>query len=354
MRLSRIKNKTPMLAAAACLLLAPAIAFADAEQDWQKIIALDAAPKATVQNAEQAQQLALQAIAQQEKALRVFIATYPNGEHSFEAHLRLAHLLVIRGDLQSRPEAYSEAERIYDTLEKQPSTPREKLSAVAYARITMFMHRAPNPDSATRENLVAYVRKFQRNYPQDHRAAALLAEMATLYDTQPKKKRELLEEALAIADKESLKQRINDDLRRLSMLGKPLALKFDSVQGAPVDVAACRGKVVLVYFFAGWSRPSAQGLAEVKRIAGLFSEKKLQIIGVSLDNTREALIAALGKLGVNWPVAFDGKGWEGELVRSLGINALPTAWLLDRNGNLRTLNALDSTEAAIRALIEEK
>ncbi len=350
----RIKIKTPMLAAAACLLLSPVIARADAEQDWQTITALDAAPKTEVKSAEQAQQLALQRIDQQEKALRIFIAQNPGSGHAFEAYLRLAHLLVLRGDLQSRPEAYAEAERIYDTLEKQPSTPREKLPEIAYARITMFMHRAPNPDSVTREKLMAYVRKFQRDFPQDHRAAALLAEVATLYDTQPKKKRELLEEALAIADKESLKQRINDDLRRLAMLGKPLTLAFDSVQGAPVDVAACRGKVVLIYFFAGWSRPSAQGLAEVKRIAGLFPENKLQVLGVSLDNNREALTAALAKLGVNWPVAFDGKGWEGPLVRSLGINALPTAWLLDRSGNLRTLNALNGTESAIRTLIEER
>jgi tetratricopeptide (TPR) repeat protein len=354
MKRQRIKNKTSMLTATAFLLLAPVIALADAEQDWQKILALDAAPKSAVQNAEQAQQLALQTVSLQEKALRIFVATYPGGEHSFEACMRLAHLLVIRGDLQSRPEAYAEAERIFDSLEKQPSTPREKLPDVAYARITMFMHRAPNPSSTTRDSLMAYVRKFQRDYPQDHRAAALLAEMATLYDTQPKKKRELLEEALAVADNDPLRQRINDDLKRLAMLGRPLALKFDSVQGAPVDVAAYHGKVVLIYFFAGWSRPSAQGLAEVKRIATLFPDNKLQVIGVSLDKNREALAGALGKLGVNWPVAFDGKGWEGPLVRSLGINALPTAWVLDRNGNLRTLNALDNTEAIIRALIEER
>lgn len=354
MKYHTIKNKSPLPVAATILLLSAAIAFADVEQDWQKVTALDAAPTNGVKSREDARQLALQHIEAQEKALRIFLAQHPAGDHSFEARMRLAHLLVIKGDLESRPEAYAEAERIYDALEKQPSTPREKLPDVAYARITMFMHRAPNPDSTTRDTLMAYVRKFQRDWPTDRRAAALLAEMATLYDTQPEKKRSLLNEALAIADNKELRQRIDDDLKRLAMLGRPLALKFDSVQGAPFDVASCRGKVVLVYFFAGWSRPSAEGLVEVKRIADLFPAGKLQVVGVSLDKTREALTGAMGKLGINWPVAFDGEGWEGSLVRSLGINALPTAWLLDRRGNLRTLNALNNTEAAIRTLIEEK
>ena len=35
----------------------------------------------------------------------------------------------------------------------------------------------------------------------------------------------------------------------------------------------------------------------------------------------------------------DGHGWSGEAVRALGVNALPTVWVLDRDGNLLSLNA---------------
>ena len=54
--------------------------------------------------------------------------------------------------------------------------------------------------------------------------------------------------------------------------------------------------------------------------------------------------------GITWPVAFDGKSWEGELVRSLGINALPTVWLLDKRGRLRVLNASAGTAELLRQL----
>ena len=62
----------------------------------------------------------------------------------------------------------------------------------------------------------------------------------------------------------------------------------------------------------------------------------------------------MGKGKIDFPVYFDGKGWESPLARSLGINALPTAWVLDRSGNLRTLNAMNSTEAIITQLLQEK
>jgi len=329
-------------------------AFADALKDWEQIIALSAGPKGDAQTREQARQLMIQNFEEQQRALQLFIATYPADSHNVEASLRLSHLLAVRCDLEGKPEYYTVAAKILDKLEADPATPPAKLPDVAYSRITLLMHHTPNPDGVQRETLVAYVRKFQKDYPSDHRLANLLAEMASLYDSDPETKRQLLEEALRYAGDDAVKQRINDDFKRLAMLGRPVELKFDSVQGEPIDVTKYRGKVVLVYFFANWARPSVLGLIEVKRIADQFPKNKVQALGISLDKSKEALTATMTKAGIDFPVYFDGKGWESPLARSLGINALPTAWVLDRSGNLRTLNAMNSTEAIITQLMEEK
>ena len=58
-------------------------------------------------------------------------------------------------------------------------------------------------------------------------------------------------------------------------------------------------------------------------------------------------------MNVTWPVIFDGKGWESPLIRELGINELPTVWLLDAKGRLRSLNALEGTAAQVRQLLKE-
>ena len=53
---------------------------------------------------------------------------------------------------------------------------------------------------------------------------------------------------------------------------------------------------------------------------------------------------------LTWPVYCDGRGWEGATVRSVGLNAVPTTWVLGRDGTLLTLNARGPgvAEAAIR------
>jgi len=329
-------------------------AFADAEQDWQKIVALDIGPKGEAQTREQARKLMLEHFDQQDHALKLFISTYPGNAHVVEAWLRLSHLLAVRCDLEGKPEYYTAAHKILDKLETDPATPREKLPDVAYARITLLMHHTPNPDGLQRDALMSYVRKFQKDYPNDHRSADLLAEMASLYDSDPKEKRELLDEAMRYAADDATKQRINDDFKRLALLGRPVELKFDSIQGEAIDPSKYHGKVVLVYFFANWSPPSVLGLVEVKRIADQFPKSKFLVIGISLDKTKESLMATVSKIGLDCPVYFDGKGWESPLARSLGINALPTAWVLDRSGDLRTLNAMNNTEAIITQLLQEK
>jgi hypothetical protein len=60
-----------------------------------------------------------------------------------------------------------------------------------------------------------------------------------------------------------------------------------------------------------------------------------------------AVPALLADHRVPWPVYCDGCGRQGELVRSLGINAIPDLWIVDRDGILRTLDAKQDAEALI-------
>ena len=50
----------------------------------------------------------------------------------------------------------------------------------------------------------------------------------------------------------------------------------------------------------------------------------------------------------------DGKGWESPVVRDLGINGLPTVWLLDGKGRLRSLNALEGAAGKARQLFTDR
>jgi hypothetical protein len=62
----------------------------------------------------------------------------------------------------------------------------------------------------------------------------------------------------------------------------------------------------------------------------------------------------LKEKSIKWPIGYDGQGWESPLIRRLGINALPTVWLVDRQGRLRSIDALEESAGQAQQLLREK
>jgi len=191
-------------------------------------------------------------------------------------------------------------------------------------------------------------RAFQASHPTDRRLPGLLAEISTLFDLQPKTKQSLLIAAQSRATDEDLKSRIADDLRRIDLIGQEISLRFEAPDGTAVDVADYRGTPVLVMFFSSWSPPAVQAVMSLQKALSDIPADQVQVVGVSLDRNREPLERLVTDQKISWPIICDGKGWESPLIRGLGINSLPTAWLLDREGRLRSLNALIETTGQVK------
>ena len=277
----------------------------------------------------------------QEKTLREFVHTYPDDPHRYSARIRLAAVLASKGRLQNQPAPNAEAARLLADLESNPVTPPPVRADAGFARVSQGMEDLANrADVPGRETLAKDIRRFDADYPGDRRTASLLTELATLYDEEPARKKALLDEAAGRTTDMALRQRIADDQRRLALLGHPLALRIASVEpSTPVDVGNYRGRVVVVLFWASWSLPSLHAMAQLQRIAAEFTGKPVDFLTISLDEDRKALASTVEVTGLRWPVGCDGLGWKGEAVRGLGVNALPTVWVLDRDGNLLSLNA---------------
>lgn len=319
------------------------------DDDWAALLGLDAGPEKKAKTPAEAQVAALAHLKRQEKALRDFLKNYPSETRALEAKLRLARVLQIRADVQDAKVASPEIDALIRDAERTAKP--EQRADVEFARISYTMRTLRDPTPQQRQRLLDDARRFEGSHPNDRRLAPLLVEVATLFDLQPKTKRQLLLAAQMSAREEELRARIADDMRRLDLLGQKLALRFEPVEGEPIDVAQYRGKVVVVVFFATWSEPSLEAVAKLEKSVASLPAGKIQVLGVSLDTRPEPLEALVESRKIDWPVICDRGGWESKMIRGFGINALPVVWLVDREGTLRSLDGSEATLTQLRELL---
>jgi hypothetical protein len=336
-----------ILAGASCALATP-------ETEWTAIAAMDAGPSKKPATREEAQILARTHLGKQKKLIEVFLAQYPSDPRAFDARLRLAAILAATGKMDNVREQTDEAMRILSALEKSPDAPAEKRADAGFRRISLFLQSLSGREAEMRDSIVEAARKFVAKYPGDKRGPRLLVEAATVCDNDPALKRKLLNDARSLSKEEDLNRRITDDLVRLNHLDKPLELKFSTIQGPGFDIREQKGKVVVIVFWSVESPHSLIWMQNFRKALEKLPKAGLQIATVSLDTGSKALSQRLKEFQIEgWPTNFDGKGWDNAVARPLGINALPTVFILDKSGVLRALNARNDYGAWITRLLKE-
>ena len=322
----------------------------EANLAWQAILEQAKGPGTQFATQDDALKTAAQHLTKQEAALRDFDGKYPADSRRYSAEIRLSDVLAAEGRLQHDPSTAERAHKILENLEGDAATPTLVKADAGFARVSQEMEEgAGHLNTATRDELLATVRQFDLAYPADRRVGNLLTEVATLYDKDPAQKKALLEEALARTKDENAKRRIKDDLLRIELLGQPVPLEIEPFEGgSTIELAQRHGRVQVVLFWASFSLPALKELAVLQEVAVHYQGQPVDFTTVSLDTDRQALIGVSKAATLKWPTQCDGRGWEGPVVRSLGINALPTVWVLDREGRLVTLNARGDEDLSIK------
>jgi len=327
---------------AACLVCASS-ALATPDTDWTVIVAMDAGPSKKPATRDEAQILARTHLAKQKTLIESFLAQYPSDPRAFDARLRLAAILAATGKMDGVPQQTDEATRILAALEKSPDAPLEKRADAGFRRVSLFLQGTIGREAETRDSIVEAARNFVEKYPGDKRGPRLLVEAATVCDNDPALKRKLLNDASSLSKEDALNHRIADDLVRLNHLDKPLELKFSTVQGADFNTGEQKGNVVVIVFWSAESPHSLMWLQSFRSTLQKLPKANVRVVTVSLDTDKKALSQRLKEFQIeDWPTNFDGRGWDNAIARPLGINALPTVFILDKSGVLRALNARDN------------
>ena len=139
-------------------------------------------------------------------------------------------------------------------------------------------------------------------------------------------------------------------MSRPDVIGKPAPpLQADAIGGGKVSLAALRGRVVVLDFWATWCGPCRLQLPILEKLHKELDASGLTVIGVSVGEELATVTAFLKTAGLTFPnTALDE---ENPFVRRFGVSSFPTTILIHRDGMVASYEVGQQTEEALRAQI---
>jgi peroxiredoxin len=111
-------------------------------------------------------------------------------------------------------------------------------------------------------------------------------------------------------------------------------ISMPDVNGTMVSLNSFKGKYVLVDFWASWCAPCRRENPKVVEAFNKYKNKNFTVLGVSLDQDKNAWLQAIAKDNLTWTHISDLKQWESTVVPAYGIEGIPFNVLLDPEGKI--------------------
>ncbi|MBF0370965.1 MAG: TlpA family protein disulfide reductase [Magnetococcales bacterium] len=99
-----------------------------------------------------------------------------------------------------------------------------------------------------------------------------------------------------------------------------------------IELAAYKGQVVLVDYWASWCPPCRTSFPLLNDLRNKLKDQGFEILGLSEDNRKKASEKFLRRTKVDFPIAWD-KG--GTIARQYQVRAMPSSFLVDKKGIVR-------------------
>ena len=198
---------------------------------------------------------------------------------------------------------------------------------------------------------------FVRNNPSSYITPSMLVSLS--YEMEPEEMESMingLDTAIAAMPQvKGLKERLSV-MKTVAVGQKAPDFTMSDTSGNPVSLSSKIGpKLLLIDFWAAWCNPCRQENPNLVRVYNQYHKKGFDVLGVSLDQKKEAWLKAIADDKLTWTHVSDLKYWGNEAARLYAVNSIPSNFLVDETGTIigRNLRG-DDLFNKVKEVLEKK
>jgi peroxiredoxin len=123
---------------------------------------------------------------------------------------------------------------------------------------------------------------------------------------------------------------------------------LNDLSGKEVSLSDYTGKIVILNFWATWCSPCRQEIPDFVDVFDDYKNEDIQFLGISNEDVYTLRNFVL-KYNINYPILVDDEG----IMNDWGIKAIPTTFIIDREGEIIYKNVGMMAKAQLVNIIED-